>query len=544
MMTQNADKKREQIQMFCMDDMVPQDHLLRLIDKAIDWSFIYDLVKDRYSPDNGRPGIDPVMLIKIPFIQYLYGIKSMRQTIKDIEVNIAYRWFLGLEMMDKVPHFSTFGKNYTRRFKDTDLFEQIFSHILQECYKFKLIDPSEVFVDATHVKARANNKKVQKRIAREETLFFEELLEKEINKDREAHGKRPLKKKDDDTNTPSGPSGGKNEKTVKASTSDPESGWFRKGEHKNVFAYTVQTACDKNGWILGYSVHPGNLHDSRTFKSLYDKLKGSGIETLIADAGYKTPGIAKLLIDDGIKPLLPYKRPMTKEGYFKKYEYVYDEYYDCYICPNNQILSYRTTNRDGYREYKSCGSVCAGCPYLAQCTGSKEHVKVVTRHIWEDYMELCEELRHTNGMKELYSLRKETIERIFGSAKENHGFRYTQMFGKARMEMKAGLTFACMNLKKLVKLKAKRGLLKEGSPRNSLISYIFRFLKKAALGYKSQSRFVYSLSRPNWTALLLLVLFLHLKEGFGFYRHIQGQCADSHRGTAGHSHFFPEKLHK
>lgn len=103
MMTQNADKKREQIQMFCMDDLVPQDHLLRLIDQAIDWSFIYDLVIDKYSADNGRPSMDPVMLIKIPFIQYLYGIRSMRQTVKEIEVNVAYRWFLGLEMMDKVP---------------------------------------------------------------------------------------------------------------------------------------------------------------------------------------------------------------------------------------------------------------------------------------------------------------------------------------------------------------------------------------------------------------------------------------------------------
>lgn len=99
MMTQNADKKREQIQMFCMDDLVPQDHLLRLIDQAIDWSFIYDLVIDKYSADNGRPSMDPVMLIKIPFIQYLYGIRSMRQTVKEIEVNVAYRWFLGLEMM-------------------------------------------------------------------------------------------------------------------------------------------------------------------------------------------------------------------------------------------------------------------------------------------------------------------------------------------------------------------------------------------------------------------------------------------------------------
>lgn len=352
MMTQNADKKREQVQFFCMDDMVPQDHLLRIIDKAIDWNFIYDLVVEKYSQDNGRPSMDPVMLIKIPFIQYLYGIKSMRQTCKEIEVNVAYRWFLRLDMMDKVPHFSTFGKNYTRRFKDTDLFEQIFSHILMECYKFKLVDPTEVFVDATHVKARANNKKMQKRIANKEALFYEELLKKEINEDRQAHGKKPLKEKDDDKNdddiTPS--SGGdpkeftddipKDTKTIKSSTTDPESGWFRKGEHKNVFAYAVETACDKNGWILGYTINPGNQHDSRTFKGLYDKIKDIGIETLIADAGYKTPAIAKLLIDDGIKPLLPYKRPMTKEGFFSfkfRLRFRSTGNYSAYPCKDKQL---------------------------------------------------------------------------------------------------------------------------------------------------------------------------------------------------------------
>ena len=147
---------------------------------------------------------------------------------------------------------------------------------------------------------------------------------------------------------------------------------------------------------------------------------------------------------------------MTKDGFFKKYEFVYDEHYDCYICPNDQILSYSTTNRDGYREYKSCGHVCAGCPYLSKCTESKDHVKLVTRHIWEEYMEMCEDIRHTNGMKEVYSERKQTIERLFGSAKENHGFRYTQLVGKARMEMKVGLTFACMNLKKLARILRRR----------------------------------------------------------------------------------------
>ena len=109
--------------MFCIEDLVPKDHLLRKIERAIDWGFIYELVEDKYCLDNGRPSINPVTLIKIPIIQYLYGIKSMRQTIKKIEVNVAYRWFLGLDLTDKVPHFSTFGKNYVRRFKDTDIFD-------------------------------------------------------------------------------------------------------------------------------------------------------------------------------------------------------------------------------------------------------------------------------------------------------------------------------------------------------------------------------------------------------------------------------------
>ena len=458
MMTQNADKKRDQIQMFCMEDLIPEDHLLRLIDKAIDWNFIYDLVEDKYCHDNGRPSMDPVMLIKIPFIQYLYGIRSMRQTIKEIEVNVAYRWFLGLDMLDKVPHFSTFGKNYSRRFKDTDLFEQIFSHILEECYKFRLVDPTEVFVDATHVKARANGHKMRKRIAKQEALFYEDILKKEINEDRAAHGKKPLKDKDDD-NTPSSGNGSSKEKEIKESTTDPDSGWFHKGEHKEVFAYAVETACDKHGWILGYTISPGNLHDSRTFKGLYDKISDIGINTLIADAGYKTPAIAKLLLDDGIKPLFPYKSPMTKDGFFKKSDFVYDEYYDYVICPNDQHLEYSTTNKDGYREYKSNGHICKGCPYLSQCTNSQNHVKVFTRHIWEDYMETCEDIRHTLGMKDLYKKRKETIERLFGTAKENHGFRYTQMYGKARMEMKVGITFACLNLKKLARILNKRGII-------------------------------------------------------------------------------------
>ncbi len=442
-MLNKRENKASQMQIICIEDLVPKTHLLRKIDNAIDWSFIYELVEDKYCKDNGRPSIDPVTLIKMPILQYLYGIKSMRQTIKEIEVNVAYRWFLGLGLTEDVPHFSTFGKNYKRRFEGTDIFEQIFARILEECIKNKLVKPKEIFVDATHVKACANNKKFSKEAVEKEALFYEEQLDKEIGIDREKHGQKPLKDKDDDNNNNGGGSSSGETKEEKCSTTDPESGWFHKGEHKEVFAYSVQTACDKHGWILGYTVNRGNLHDSRTFKGLYDKIKGYEPKTIIADAGYRTPAIAKMLIDDGIAPLFPYKRPMTKDGFFKKYDYVYDELFDCYICPNNKVLKYSTTNRDGYREYKSCPQDCVNCPYLSQCTGSKNHVKVVTQHIWDNYIEICEDIRYTIGNKELYQKRKETIERLFGTAKEHHGFRYTQMIGKAKMENE-GLAYFCV----------------------------------------------------------------------------------------------------
>ena len=143
---------------------------------------------------------------------------------------------------------------------------------------------------------------------------------------------------------------------------------------------------------------------------------------------------------------------MTKEGYFKKYDYVYDEYYDCYICPNNKIISYSTTNRKGYLEYKSNPEDCKTCPFLSSCTNSKNHTKIITRHIWAEAMEICEEIRHKSGFKDLYRKRKETIERIFGTAKEFHGLRYTNQIGIEKMHMKIGLTFACLNMKKLAKL--------------------------------------------------------------------------------------------
>ena len=448
----------KQLKVISIDDLVPQDHILRKIEASIDFSFIYDEVKGMYSDiDWGKPGIDPVSLFKIVFIQYLFGIRSMRQTIKEIEVNMAYRWFIGYDINEKVPHFSTFGKNYTRRFKNTDVFERIFKHILEEAIRVGFVDTSAIFIDGTHIKASANKSKAIKAVVNVQAKNYQEQLEAEIQNDRKEHGKKPLKNKDkdgddDDDNTPTPET-----KEIKQSTTDPESGVFHKGEHEKCFAYVANTACDKNNFILNFVLGAGNIHDSVMFDGLYKKVvdKFNQVEVIAVDSGYKTPWIMKQIIDSGRIPAVPYKRPMTKEGFFKKYEYVYDEYYDCVICPNNQILKYSTTNRDGYREYKSNPCICKKCDKINQCTQSKNHQKVVTMHVWENYIDIAEDYRHTPKYRDIYKKRSETIERVFADAKEKHGMRYTQLRGLEKVKMQVMLTFACMNLKKLANWKMK-----------------------------------------------------------------------------------------
>ena len=159
MLTKGKKQDREQIQIISIEELVPEDHLVREIDRAISFDFIYDEVEELYCLDNGRPSIDPVVLFKIILIKYIFGIRSIRQTIKDIAVNMAYRWFLGYGMTESIPHFTAFGKNYERRFADSDIFEKIFEHILLEAVRCKFVDAKAVFIDATHIKASANKNK-------------------------------------------------------------------------------------------------------------------------------------------------------------------------------------------------------------------------------------------------------------------------------------------------------------------------------------------------------------------------------------------------
>ena len=431
---------RKEVKTINIDRLMPQNHLLRKIDKVIKFEEVYDITKKYYCEDSGRPCCDPVVVVKIALLQHIFGIRSLRQTIREVETNIAYRWFLHYNLDTPIPHFATISYAFASRFPN-ELFKEIFSLILEQAVEKRLVDASAIFIDATHIKANANKKKHRKEQAKFAARIYDERLKQEINADRIAHGKKPLKEKEDVTTT----------KTTTISTTDPDCGLFHKGEHKVEFAYTAHTACDKHNFVLGATVTAGNVHDSMVFDEVYDEVtkQFTEVETVAVDAGYKTPWICKKVIDDGKKISTPYKRPMTKKGFLKSHEFVYDEYYDCVICPNNRVLKYTSTNRDGYREFKSDPEDCAICKYRDKCTNSKTNQKLVTKHIWSDYIELAEDIRHSKHGKEIYALRSQTIERVFADAKEKHSMRYTFIKSLQRVQNWVRLKFAAMNLKKL-----------------------------------------------------------------------------------------------
>ena len=469
-MLERGKMERGVVELVDTESLMPQEHLLRKVDSAVDFGRIYKIVEPLYSKDEGRPSVDPVVLFKLVLLQHLEGISSLRGTLRRAETDIAYRWFLGYALNEELPHFSTVSYNFRHRFTEETI-EAVFRWILDEAGSVGALTPTAVFVDGTHIKASASlNKKIRQEVPVAAKRYQEELLA-EINADREAHGKKPF---DDDMDDKPPKCGGKKRdntskkklarrkkagfKTVTKSTTDPDCGVFVKGKHQRQFAYEAHTVCDKNGYILEAVVTPGNVHDSAAFDDVYDKVTQAfpEIETIVADSAYRTPHICKKVFDDGRGLSTAYKRPMTMKGGHEWWKYVYDEHYDCVICPEYQVLSYRTTNRDGYREYCSDPKICAQCPTRQLCTRSKNCVKTVLRHIWRAYEELADDARYTPEYQELYAKRKETIERVFANAKEKHGMRHTHYRGLAQVSNWVRLKFAAMNLKKLANWKARR----------------------------------------------------------------------------------------
>jgi transposase len=464
------------LEMVTLESLVPSDHLLRRIDAFIDFEFIRDKVRHLYCIDNGRPATDPVVLFKLLFIGYLYGIRSERQLVKEVQVNVAYRWFLGFSLTDKIPDASTISQNRRRRFVGTPIYQDIFDAIVEQAHSAGLVSGRVLYTDSTHLKASANKNKFDLQDVEVKPLDYLQALDAAVDEDRELHGKKPLKAKPEKPKT----------KTVKVSRADKDSGYMvREGKPKGFFYLDHRTVDGGHNIITDTHVTPANVHDSRPYLSRLDRQRerfGFAVEAVGLDAGYMSAAICKGLEEREVYGVIGYRRPNHKKGYFYKRQYIYDAKADVYICPAEQRIPYSTTNRIGYREYKSDSRVCKHCPLLLKCTRSANHIKVITRHVWQDAKERIDQHRLTDVGKKLYARRKETVERSFADGKQLHGLRYARLRGLDKVKEQCLLSAACQNMKKIATHKASKAFL-------SLIGWLMALVRPLRRRYAERLRF-------------------------------------------------------
>lgn len=483
-MITKSNGKQQKLEIVTLEELVPKDHLLRKIDKAIDFSFINEICTPYYSETTGRPSVEPEKLYRMLFIGYLYGIRSERRLRQEVEVNVAYRWFAGYDLTEKLPDVSVIWQNRLRRYNGTDVPQQIFDEIVRQAMKKGLVGGHTLYSDSTHLKANANKNKFIEKQAKIEAKDYIDDLNKAINEDREAHGLKPLKfdgdelkedteeetenyfddKNDNDRNDKNGgtpASGGEqldtksteNTKTIKESTTDPESGYMHRDGKPQGFFYldhrTVDSLCNI---ITDVFVTPGNVNDVKPYLSRLRRQIaefGFNVVNVGLDAGYNVSSICKYLHDMNINAAMGSRRGCQQKGKYGKHKFDYLPEWDVYICPEHKYLVYCTTDRNGYRKYECKGDRCANCPRREMCLSARQKKKSLMRHVWEEFKDLAYAFTHTEKGKAIYAHRKETVERSFADSKEHHGLRYCRLRGLYKVAEQCLLTAAAQNMKKI-----------------------------------------------------------------------------------------------
>ncbi len=367
--------------------------------------------------------------------------------MREIEVNVAYRWFLGLRLTDRVFDASTFSQNRRRRFDGTDIAQRIFDHIVEQAIARGLVGGDVLYTDSTHLKASANKGRYDKALIAKSRAAYWDDLDAAITQDRATHGKKPLAPKDRQPPV----------KETKVSRTDRDAGYMvRDGKPKGFFYLDHRSVDGRAGIITDTHVTPANVHDSIPYLARLDRQRARFDLDVVAvglDAGYASAPIAKGLEDRGILGVTGYLRPSGPKGMLRKSAFDYDPALDAYRCPEGQIIPCATTDRTGYRHYKSDPAQCRTCPLLASCTTNAKTQKTVTRHVWADARERVDAHRLTDWGKRLYKRRKETVERSFADAKQLFGHRYARFRSLAKVQTQALLAATAQNIKKIAMAK-------------------------------------------------------------------------------------------
>ena len=455
MMTRSPEKQCRLLAV-TMEELISENHFLRKLDAAISFDFVYDIVAPLYSAQ-GRPSIDPVILVKMLLLGYLYGIDSERKLAEEVRYNIAYRWYLGFDLDDVTPDHSTFSQNRRRRFKGHEVFRQIFDQIVARCQEAGLVKGECVVMDSTHIKANADTRNnITIEVTRRPEAYWDELNQTVLP-----------------------------EETIKKvrNPSDPEAGYMnRTGKPKGFHYLNHQCSDADTGIILDVSVTGGDVQDCECCVERYAYLKNEKhypIRSAGLDSGYDTIrihyGLTRLGITAYIRPCL---RGTGRGDTIPSDKFLWMTDRDCYICPNGCELTSRGTwisHGVPLRSYVSKRSDCRICQYGPNCYVKRLMTRKITRKPGQEYQEQGRSRIGTSAYNRTLKKRQIVCEGNFGLQKRCHNLRFTRKKGIENVEEQCLLSASALNLKWLIKeIKGKKNPLAKAA-KSLICKWIYCF---------------------------------------------------------------------
>jgi transposase len=456
-----------------LDQLVPENHLLRQIATAVDFSFVYPLARSHYS-HTGQPSVDPVVIFKTMLIGYLYGITSERRLMSEIQVNLAYRWFLGYDFDELIPDHSVLTKARSRF--GMDVFEKFFEHSILLCGQAGLLGEGPVYVDATHVEAAASMESLVKREESVRPLLSVKEYVRRVYKEnpvpQEGDG-TPSSAQTDGNNVPAseGVDYGDGEAMVRCrskknreyvSRTDPEATVVHSIKAGLRLAYKAHVAVSgKEGQVVTAAIATtgiaGEEHLLNEVLRCHTRHTQIPVKEAVADTRYGTLANYVSLDRSGIAAFIPpHERTNGVNGFWGKDHFRYVPERDVYLCPaGKEMKPFGMCDGKKRVAYRCEPGTCQGCHLREKCTPCGNH-RSVTRFVDQRLVEEARERLQNPPGRELMRRRKTRIEGIFALGKQLHGLRRTRLKGRWKVQIQLWLTATVINLKRAIKALTRR----------------------------------------------------------------------------------------
>ena len=430
---------------FCLDDVVPTDHLVRKIDAVFDLSWLHGELAPYYS-HTGRPSVDPELMMRMLIIGYVFAIRSERQLCSEVQVNLAYRWFCRLDVEDPIPDHSVFSRARHERFCEAEAFRLVFEGVVERCIGEGLVGGKSFSIDASFIKADVNP---VKRVPGDAPIDWPDPEEAPRAV---AEYLSAL-----DQDAPEERQNGKRKKPPKAvSLTDPQAAWVAKRKVRPIFAYDANYLIDNKLGIIvdAEGTRANRVEENRVCVSMVERVMrrfGLKPKRLAADTAYGSGKTLKALMDCGIEPHVPVWDKSTRtDGTFSRADFSYDKELDDYTCPRGKTLKTTgTVLSDNTFRYLASTKDCRPCPLKDRCCPNTPQRKI-PRDINEDARDYVRALAKTQAFKIMRDERKK-VEMAFAHMKNIFKLDRLRLRGLSGACDEVLLTATAQNLRKLAR---------------------------------------------------------------------------------------------